>query len=181
VDRRTLIAVIVAILGTALLVGGVDRSVFHARTIGWITGFASAFVFAFYVIMSKRGLARYPPETVLFYTFGIAGLFWACVTPPWRIVAAGYGGEVWILFAVLGAFSTLVPFALFYAGLRRLPAAQAGIVATLEPVVAVLAAAVFLKEGLGALQWVGAACVLAASALTSARAPELAAAGAERA
>ena len=45
-------------------------------------------------------------------------------------------------------FSTLVPFAFFYAGLRRLPPAAAGIIATMEPVIAVLSAALFLGEGL---------------------------------
>jgi len=73
-----------------------------------------------------------------------------------------------------------VPFALFYAGLRRLPAAQTSILATLEPVIAVLSAAIFLGEGLRMLQWVGAALVLSAAFLASQQAPESAAAVAER-
>jgi drug/metabolite transporter (DMT)-like permease len=64
-------------------------------------------------------------------------------------------------------FSTLVPFACFYAGLRSLPPAQAGILATTEPVVAVLSAAVILGETLHALQWLGAALVLCASLLAT--------------
>jgi drug/metabolite transporter (DMT)-like permease len=50
-----------------------------------------------------------------------------------------------------------------------LPAAEAGIVATLEPVVAVISAAVFLGEGLRLSQWLGAGMVLGASALASRR------------
>jgi drug/metabolite transporter (DMT)-like permease len=46
----------------------------------------------------------------------------------------------------------------------------AGVVATLEPVVAVVSAWVFLGEGLQAIQWVGALLVLAAAALASQRA-----------
>lgn len=163
VRPRVLGAVLAAIAGTALLVRGVGRAG-RAMTPGdWMVGFGAAIAFAFYIVYSKRGLARYAPETVLFYTFLIAGVFWGCVTPPWRILAAGYDASLWLTFAALGVFSTLVPFVCFYAGLRRLPAAEAGIMATLEPVVAVVSAALVLGEGLQPIQWLGATLVLAAA------------------
>jgi drug/metabolite transporter (DMT)-like permease len=181
----TVVAVGCALLGTALLVGNLDPGSMrahplHAKPIHWVVGFGAAFAFAFYVVFSKRGLRSYAPETILFYTFLIAGLFWAVVTPPWRIVAAGYGPDLWLLFIALGVFSTLVPFILFNSGLKRLPATQAGIVATLEPVVAVISAAVFLGESLRALQWLGALFVLVAAALASTRTQEAVTAQAER-
>jgi drug/metabolite transporter (DMT)-like permease len=117
---------------------------------------------------------------VLFYTFLIAGVFWAVITPPTRIVAAHYDAKLWGMFLILGVGSTLVPFSLFYAGLKRLPAAEAGIVATLEPLVAVIAAAIFLGEWLGPLQWFGAVFVLAAAILATSRQPAIATAYAER-
>jgi len=163
VRARVVAAVLAAIVGTALLVRGVARAG-HTIALGdWMMGFGAAVAFAFYIVYSKRGLARYAPETVLFYTFLVAGLFWGCVTPPWRIAAAGYDASLWLAFAALGVFSTLVPFVCFYAGLRRLPAAEAGIMATLEPVVAVVSAAVVLGEGLRPLQWLGATFVLVAA------------------
>lgn len=167
-SARTLAAVAAAVAGTAFLVGAVGARSIQAGAFDWMVGLASAFAFAFYIAYSKRGLARYPPETVLLYTFMVAAAVWAIVTPPWRIAAAGYGAPLWGMFLVLGICSTLVPFVLFYAGLRHLPATQAGIVATLEPVVAVLSAAVFLGEGMGPLQWMGAALVLIASVLAGA-------------
>jgi drug/metabolite transporter (DMT)-like permease len=154
---QVLVAVVAAIAGTALLVSGVDRSARAIPLRDWLVGFAAALSFAFYIVYSKRGLVRYAPGTVLFYTFLVAAAFWSCVTPPARIIAAGYDAGTWAMFLALGVFSTLVPFACFYAGLRRLPAAQASIVATMEPVVAVLSAAVFLGEGLRSIQWLGAA------------------------
>src|SRR5262249_51458104 len=138
VQARVLMAVLAAIAGTALLVSGVGRSGHTIPLRDWMTGFGAALAFAFYVVYSKRGLARYAPETVRFYPFLIAAVFWGFVPPPWRIVAAGYDASLWLMFLSLGVFSTLVPFVCFYAGLRRLPAAEAGIMATLEPVVAVL-------------------------------------------
>jgi len=185
VSAATVWGVVSALVGTALLVGNLDPGSLHARPphatpLAWAAGFGATLSFAFYVVFSKRGLERYAPETVLLYTFLIAGTFWAAVTPPWRIAAAGYGTDLWLMFLALGVFSTLAPFALFYAGLRRMPATQAGIFATLEPVVAVVSAALWLGEGLGPLQWLGALLVLVASALASRQAPESVPAQAER-
>ena len=181
VRARVLVAVLAAIGGAALLVAGVDRTGRAIAPGDWLVGFGSAVAFAFYVLYSKRGLARYAPETVLFYTFVIAATFWTFVTPPTRILAAGYDGVTWGLFLSLGVFSTLVPFACFYAGLRLLPAVQAGIVATMEPVVAVLSAALFLGEGLRPGQWLGALLVLIAAVLAGREEPAAAEARAERA
>jgi drug/metabolite transporter (DMT)-like permease len=173
-------AVVLAFAGTAMLVGGVSSAALHARALYWAISFFSAFAFAFYILYSKRGLERYAPETVLFYTFSIAGIFWAIVTPPWTILAAGYPPDLWGIFVLLGVFSTLVPFGLFYLGLRRLPAAETSVIATSEPLVAIFAAALFLHERLGAVQFGGAALVLAAALLASRNAPQVTQAAAER-
>lgn len=174
------LSVVLAVGGTALLVQGVDPRALNASALDWAIGLSSAFIFAFYVLYSKRGLTRYQPETVLFYTFVIAATFWAVITPPWRIATAGYPADVWWRFALLGVFSTLVPFRCFYAGLKRLPAAEAGVIATSEPVVAIAAAAMFLGESLRAGQLVGAAAVIAAAVLATRGHPEAAEASVER-
>lgn len=163
----TYAAVAAAITGTALLVTGVDPRAVHAHAWQWAIGFGTAVVFAFYILYSKRVLARYAPETVLVYTFAVAAGFWAVITPPWRIVAAGYDVTTWGLFLLIGITSVLVPFALFYAGLRRMSSSQAAIVATLEPVIAVVSSAILLREGLRFVQWAGALLVLAASIVAS--------------
>lgn len=181
VRPHVVVAVAAAIAGTALLVTGVDRAAHAIPLRDWLVGISAAVTFAFYVVYSKRGLARYAPETVLFYTFLIAAVFWGCVTPPGRILAAGYDAGLWAMFLALGVFSTLVPFVCFYAGLRRLPATQAGIVATMEPVIAVLTAALFLGEGLRSIQWLGAALVLGAALLAGIEEPASVEARAERA
>jgi drug/metabolite transporter (DMT)-like permease len=173
-------AVLLALAGTALLVVGVDRSSVHASAFDWCVGVSSSVIFAFYVLASKKLVARYAPETVLVYTFAIAAVFWMCVTPPWRIVTAHYPASMWVRFAMLGVFSTLVPFRCFYSGLKRLPAAEAGVIATAEPVVAILSAFLVLGEGLRPGQMLGAVMVIVAAVLASRGHPETAEAGVER-
>ena len=177
---RTLVAIAAALVGTALLVGGFDAQAIHATAFDWAIGFASALTFAFHILYSKYGLARYSPITVLFYSFAIAAVVWATVTPPWRILTAGYSAQVWGLFLVVGTCSTLLPFALFYGGLQRLRAEQAGLLATIEPVVAVMLAWVFLGEALRSFQWLGAALVLSSTILVSLQSPREVAATTER-
>jgi drug/metabolite transporter (DMT)-like permease len=167
VGPLTIVAVIGALAGTALLIGDIDPAMVRASPLQWAIGFSSAVSFAFYIVWSKRGLTRYRPETVLFVTFSIAAVLWTLVTPPTRILNAGYPADVWLGFLGLGVFSTLVPFMLFNAGLRRLGTTEAGILSTFEPVVAVVAATVFLAEPLRALQVVGALLVLGSAILSS--------------
>jgi drug/metabolite transporter (DMT)-like permease len=169
VTARTVVAVVAALAGTILLIGNVDPRAVHATPLQWAVGFSSAFSFAFYILWSKRRLARHAPETVLFHTMWIAAVVWMVVTPPWKIIAAGYGPDLWLLFLALAVFSTLVPFMCFNAGLRSLRATEAGVLSTLEPVVAVISAAVFLGETLRPLQNLGALLVLAAAVLSSYR------------
>jgi DME family drug/metabolite transporter len=169
IRAHMVLAVAAAAFGTALVVGSVNPAAVHAKPLDWVIGFGQAFMFAFYIVFSKRGLERYAPETVLLYTFAIAAILWSIVTPPWRIVAAAYPAQLWWAFIALGLFSTLVPFSLFYAGLKHLTPSEAAIVATFEPVAAVLAAAIFLAEGLSLIQWIGAALVLAGAAVSSVR------------
>jgi len=180
VSATTILAVLGALAGTVCLVSGVDAHALHARPLDWAVGFLCAASFAFYIVYSKRGLARYAPETVLVYSFAVAALFWSIVTPPRRIIEAGYSPSLWGAFVALGLFSTLVPFRLFYAGLQHMSSAEAGVIATAEPLVAILAAALFLGEGLGAVQWLGAGLVLAAALLASRGGLEAAQAATER-
>lgn len=168
----TMLAVVCALGGTTLVVRGMDVHAMHASPFDWAVGFASAAIFAFYILFSKRGLSRYPPETLLLYTFGIAAVFWMVLIPPTRILGANYSANVWMRFGVLGLFSTLVPFWAFYAGLRRLAPAEASVLATLEPVVGIVASALFLHESLGPMQILGAALVIAA-AILAAREPDV--------
>lgn len=162
-----LLAVIGALAGTALVAGDPGPIARHAAPWQWATGLVAALSWAFYIVFSKRALARYAPQTVLFHTFLIAAFVMGIVTPPWRIVAAGYGPDVWLLFLAIGLGSTLVPFALFYSGLKDLAPAPAALIANLEPVIAVLGAWAILGEGLKLTQWIGAALVLIAAVAAS--------------
>ena len=159
-SRIELAALLSATLGVALLVLADHGAIARAIPKGVALGLASAVFFAFYILYAKTLLRRLPPWTVLFYGFLIAALFWMVFVPPSAIAAAHYDARAWGLFLVIALSSALVPFGLFYAGLSRLDASRAGVIALLEPIVAIGSSAWWLKEGLSVSQGAGAALIL---------------------
>jgi drug/metabolite transporter (DMT)-like permease len=154
------LALCLAFIGCFLVVGGYNVTIFETTKAGMVAGLASAGFFAFYSLYAEYGLKRYPAWTLLFYGFTTASLFWWCLHPPWKVFAAQYPLRIWGLFIGLGIFSTLVPFALYFSGIRYIRATRASITGMLEPVVGGIAAYLFLGETLFPLQLVGAALVL---------------------
>ncbi len=165
--RPLLVALGLATAGVALLVLADDAAVARANPAGVLLGLASAAFYAFYIVYSKSLVSRLSPWTVLFYGFLVAGLFWMIFVPPWTIARAGYDAGTWGLFGIIALGSALVPFAMFFGGLARVDAARAGIVALLEPIVAIGSAALFLHEGLSLAQGAGALLILAGVGLVA--------------
>jgi drug/metabolite transporter, DME family len=155
-----ILALCVAFLGCFLVIGGYDMAIFATTRAGLIGGMGAAFCFAFYSLYAEHGMKTYPLWTILFYGFCAATGFWWCVQPPWSIVLAGYSWQTWLLFLCLGLFSTLIPFALYFTGIRCIRATRASITGMFEPVVAGVIAYVFLGETMELLQMLGGGFVL---------------------
>ena len=96
------------------------------------------------------------------YSIGFASLFWLVINPPWKLAAQIPGTEVILPLVLLAVFSLLIPHSLFFAGLRRVAPSRAILTSTIEPVVAIASAAVFLGEFLQPLQMLGAVVVIGA-------------------
>jgi drug/metabolite transporter (DMT)-like permease len=159
------LALALAMLGVFLAVGGNDISVFVADARGIISALLAGVAFAFFSIYGRSNPAKYSVWTTLTYTLGAASLFWLFVNPPWVIAQKGYSLEMWSLFGLIAVTSILLPYLFFIAGLRHLISTRAVITATLEPIVAIFSAAIFLGELLLPVQIAGAASVIAAVVL----------------
>jgi drug/metabolite transporter (DMT)-like permease len=152
-------ALALAMAGSYLIIQGTGG---HLAVSGraLIVGLSSAFFAAFYTVLGKRGLAKDHPLTVLFWGLAFGAVPWWFILPPARLVAMGFGVADLLFFVYIALFSTVIPFSLYFRGLRDLTPGQAGIIGTLEPVVASLAAWLILGESLGWLRAAGAALVL---------------------
>jgi DME family drug/metabolite transporter len=155
-----------AVAGTALLVIGPrgPGEIAGHFGVGALLALGAGVSYAVYAVAAKGLLARLSPIAVAAVTFALAALFLAPAllgeTAPGRAIASG-----WPLLLYLGLGPTAAAYALFTAGLGRVPATAAGIVVLLEPLTAATLGVVVFGERLGLLGLAGALLLLTALAL----------------
>jgi DME family drug/metabolite transporter len=160
-----------AVAGTALLVvgpRGLGEVAGHFG-LGTLLALGAGVSYAVYAVAAKGLLARVTPLAVSAVTFALAAVLLAPALlsepAPGPALAAG-----WPLLLYLGLGPTAAAYALFTAGLGRVPATAAGIVSLLEPLTATTLGLIVFGERLGAIGITGALLLLAALAvLTTAR------------
>jgi drug/metabolite transporter (DMT)-like permease len=77
---------------------------------------------------------------------------------PW--LPAQIPGDIWWALFGIGLVSTALAMQTFYAGARRIGAAQASLVSTVEPIYTIGMVALLLHEGLTPVQLVGGMMVI---------------------
>jgi drug/metabolite transporter (DMT)-like permease len=152
---------------------GADLSADHVK--GMLIVALAPFSWAFYTVLSKPLLTRYPPVHVAAYT-SIAGSIGFMIVPfarPGTVERIGdltAWGWAAALFATLLAF--VVSYVLWYRGLRVLTPSQTAVYIYLVPVFGLLSAWLILGETITAYLVLGGATILAGVVLTnSARSP----------
>lgn len=158
-------AVILAVIGCALVIGLIGAGRFQVNAIGLVAAILASFSFAFYNIGGHDILARYDRWKVLLYTLASAAAFWLIVNPPWKIVAAHYDHGQWLFLFVFAMTSVLLPFSLYFGGLQHLEPTSAIVTSCLEPVFSIILAAILLNETVRPLQVLGIVVVLSATVL----------------
>lgn len=117
---------------------------------------------AAYILLSKQTGQRWPGLSGL----AIASLVGFVVLAPPAIVEAGsllLTPQVLALGLAIGLLSSVIPYSLELIALRRISPRIFGILMSLEPAAAALAALIVLREMLTLTQWLAMACVVAAS------------------
>ncbi|MBS1958138.1 MAG: EamA family transporter [Bdellovibrionales bacterium] len=149
------------------LVGGVltvDPFGQSLSTLGIIFGVLTGFWYGVYLVIGARMTENQNPiavstgvvtgATLVFgLLLGIDGVRGAPVLPP-------EGPAVWPIIAALAFLGSVIPFTTLYAGMKRVGAAQASVLSTLELVFTIVLAALFLGETLTPIQIAGSGLVL---------------------
>lgn len=161
VSRGKILALLLAVAGCYLVVGGYQFDLFQLNRVGILSGLIASFFFTFYALYGERGLKTYDPWTLLLYGFGISALCYMIFVSPAKIFQDGHPFKVWIAFLYIAIFSTLIPFGFYFKGMERIRATRASIASTWEPVVAGMAAYLTLGEVLHPLQMIGGIAVIA--------------------
>ena len=117
---------------------------------------------AAYILLSASTGRRWPGISGL----AVASVVGAVVLAPPALFEAGpdlLDPKVLALGVAIGLLSSVIPYSFELKALRRIPPRVFGVLMSLEPAAAALAAMVLLAEFLTPLQWTAVACVVAAS------------------
>jgi drug/metabolite transporter (DMT)-like permease len=158
-----------AAVGTVLLVATFSTTGFSVliTPLGLSFGLLSAVTGAYYTLASRRFVQTESPWWVTTWAFLLGGI----VTAPLGLYSfVGYhwpttlasGALLWglILFTVVAG--TMLAFSLFVYGLQHLSATEAGIAASVEPIVAGAGGLLILGVALSGLQYTGGALIIIA-------------------
>jgi drug/metabolite transporter (DMT)-like permease len=161
---RRFLSVLLAMLGIALTIG-LFPSGLKVNFVGAAAALLASFSFAFYNILAPGLVRRHHQLKVMLYTLLGAAILWMLVNPPWLLAAQNYNSRQWGFLFVFACLSLLLPYSLYFSGLKYLDATRAVIASCLEPVFAILFAAAFVGETLHGLQVAGILAVLAATVM----------------
>ncbi|MDP4022119.1 DMT family transporter [Methylobacterium sp. NEAU 140] len=150
----------VAVAGLALLLplagsGGLDP-------VGVGYALAAGLAWALYILFGQRA-GRVDGGQAVALGMSVAAL----VAAPFGLAGAGtalFAPEILAAGIVVALLSSALPYSLEMVALRRLDRKTFGVLMSLEPAVAALAAFAVLDEQLSAVQWLAIALVIAASA-----------------
>lgn len=161
---RKLICVIVALAGM-VLVSGVLTTGFGGGSeyVGILFGTGAACFYASIIILNKKlhDIEAYDRTVMQLGTAGVVLLPYVLLTQ--HVEASDFTLAVIILLAVVGIIHTGITYALYFAGMKDLPAQTAAIFSYIDPIVAILLSALFLKEPMGINGAIGAVLVLGAT------------------
>jgi drug/metabolite transporter (DMT)-like permease len=177
--RRPWVALGLAVAGSVLALGGIDvRSA--PPVSGLLLVWASAVIYSVWIILSARlsgerrdRLATDAPEAVeptgnaavttavmMSATAGVYAVAGLAVGRP--LDPARVPPEAWPLLVAIGFVASFLAIQTFYAGARRIGAAKGALISTVEPLIIVVLAWLFLGQTLAPIQLAGAALILIA-------------------
>jgi drug/metabolite transporter (DMT)-like permease len=163
--RRTPLAVVLAVVGMALLLPGLELSLHSRHVQGLLLGTGSGVAYAGLVLLARHLSPRVPAALLIFYQNAVSSV----LLLPWALLAGiprGMGS--WSALALLGTLHATAAGMWYLAGIRKVRAQTAAVLGYLEPLGAVALAALFLGERPGPLGVVGGGLILLSGGLAMA-------------
>ena len=171
-DRVKIAAVILSLLGCALVSGAYLPGMWQLNLIGVTTGLLSGLAMAIYNLMGKAAaLRQINPWSTLLYSFAGAAAVLLVINLSSLGQAEGLARPdllwlgkaltAWLVLAILAMGPTIGGYGLYIVSLGYLPAGVANLIATLEPVFTAILAYLLLAERLSTVQLLGSALVAA--------------------
>lgn len=160
---RKIIALLAAFAG-CVLVSGISGG--KMTLFGFLVGLGAGIGYGLYSILGTIALKKYSPFTVTTYTFVIAAMgSWIICRPREMILKFSASSNTGLLIAfcfLTAVITAVIPFLCYTLGLENVEASKAGIMATIEPLVATLVGVFVFSEPLTIISGIGIVLILSA-------------------
>lgn len=182
--RRAWVALAVSTLGIAVAVGGIPAGA-DVPLAGLLLAFTCPIVYAIWIVLAARLGGERPnadardtdlviapmdaesvpdgpdiiPSTALMTSATAVGAGFLAVIAGDSLAPTDVPADTWLPLLCFGAFSALA-FRWFLAGTRRIGAARAALLSTVEPIYTIVLATILLGETLSPVQMLGGALVI---------------------
>ena len=161
--KKKLIALVIAFAGCVLVSGISGEGI---SPLGLFIGLGSGIGYGLYSILGTIALRKYSPYTVTTYTFIFAAVGSWFICRPSEMLSkfsdASDFGFLMLFCGLTALITAVIPFLAYTLGLRNVEASKAGIIATIEPMVATLIGIVVFSEPLTLFSGIGMILILAA-------------------
>jgi drug/metabolite transporter (DMT)-like permease len=163
---RALLATLVAFAGCALTAGGAPAgAALSLSGVAW--ALAAALVYASYIVLSSRFGSGVPARVLALHLAQAAAVICVAFALADGGLALPVDPRGLLAVAGIGVVSTVVAMTTFLAGMALIGPTRASVLSSLEVIVTLILAFLFLGERLGPWQWAGAAFILGAVAFQS--------------
>ncbi len=154
--REKAIALPLTFIGAIFVVGAQDlEKGFEFDAVGVLLGLYTAAAGAFYYIYGKKFLEKYTANTIVLYLtlFSLPTLF--LIANPFDLMQTKLPYDAWAYIFLIGLLPGAVGPLVSMIALKHIQASRASIVASIEPIAAVVIAFLVLSETISVLQGVG--------------------------
>lgn len=161
-----IVAIVLAVLGTVLLVTHGNISSLSVSGAALFFGLASAVSLAIYTLQPVKLLSKYKSSLVIGWGMFLGGIVFSFVKAPWQIEgtwdlqAFGYTAFIVIL-------GTLVAFYAYLSAVKIIGGQKTSLLASMEPLSATVLAVLWLNVSYSTVDWIGSLFIISTVFLLS--------------
>ena len=158
--RKDAVTIVLALGGSFFLLTNGSLSAFAVPKMAIIWGLLSGVSLAFYTLYAIPLLKHFDSLVVVGWAMVLAGVSMSFVKAPWDVDVSGWTLSTILYLVIVIIFGTMLSFWFYIESLQTLKAKETSLLGNIEPLTAVLATVLWLKEPFGTFQWLGATLIL---------------------
>ncbi|MFD2903461.1 DMT family transporter [Sphingobacterium anhuiense] len=155
-----LFAIILAIIGTFLLVTNGNINTLAISNTALFFGLASAVALAIYTLMPMTLLSKHKSSVVIGWFLLCGGIAFSFMKAPWDIQGV-WDTKTYLFTALIILFGTVFPFYFYLTSVKLIGGQKASLLASAEPLSATLLAVSWLHVPFSLWDWIGTFCIIA--------------------